>query len=395
MKQTLITNLRQATQTNFEGIALLLEDGKVADIYRNDHLPIGKADSKMKVVDGRNQLIIPGMLDVHIHGANNFDMMDGTTESIQAVSKKCAETGCTSFLVTSVSSSLADLFGMIKATKKVIGHEEGAKIVGIHLEGPYLNVEKKGMQNPQFLRHPNLSEMKAIFAEANGLIKMVTIAPELPGGLELIDYLVEQEVVVAIAHSNASYEEATEAFEHGASHITHCFNAMPSIHHRSPGLVTAALENDQVSLQAIVDGVHLHPGIIRLMHKIKGPENLLLTTDALQAMGIGDGVYQFGGHEVTVSQGIARLKDGTLASSTVTMNQSLEYCTKYEIPLLDGIKMASETPARILKLSSLGKIAVGFDADLVLLDEHFNVTQTWLKGVPFYENFSPNPNPLG
>lgn len=139
--------------------------------------------------DGNGQLLIPGMIDVHIHGANNYDMMDGSTESIQAVSMACAETGCTSFLVTSVSSSFEDLIQMIKQTKKVIGKEKGAKIAGIHLEGPYLNIEKKGMQNPAYLRHPDLKEMKKIFDEADGLIKMVTIAPELPGGIELIDFL--------------------------------------------------------------------------------------------------------------------------------------------------------------------------------------------------------------
>ncbi|MDZ4907118.1 amidohydrolase family protein, partial [Clostridium perfringens] len=157
--------------------------------------------------------LIPGMIDVHIHGANNHDMMDGTTKSIQEVSKKCAETGCTSFLATSVSSSLEDLLSMISSVKKVLGNEEGAKIVGIHLEGPYLNVEKKGMQNPKHLRHPNLEEMDIIFKEAGDLIKMVTIAPELPGGIELIHYLRNRNVVVAIAHSTATYEEARKAFK--------------------------------------------------------------------------------------------------------------------------------------------------------------------------------------
>lgn len=335
------------------------------------------------VLDGKNQLLIPGMVDVHIHGANNFDMMDGTTESIQAVSKKCAETGCTSFLVTSVSSSLESLLKMIRSTKEVIRKEEGAKIAGIHLEGPYLNVLKKGMQNEKYLRHPNFEEMDLIFKEAGDLIKMVTIAPELPGGIDLIHYLTKRNVVVAIAHSNATYEEATQAFEEGASHITHCFNAMPAIHHRAPGLVAAALENDDVSLQAIVDGVHLHPGIIRLMHKIKGPNKLVLTTDALQAMGVGDGDYVFGGHQVSVKEGIARLQDGTLASSTITMNRSLKLSVDFGIPLSDGIKMASTTPANILGLNRIGEIKEGYIADLVLLDDAYDVSQTIINGVVY------------
>ncbi|MDE8580816.1 N-acetylglucosamine-6-phosphate deacetylase [Listeria monocytogenes] len=330
--------------------------------------------------DGNGRLLIPGMIDVHIHGAKNYDMMDGSTENIQAVSMACAETGCTSFLVTSVSSSLEDLIQMIRQTKKVIGKEKGAKIAGIHLEGPYLNIEKKGMQNPAHLRHPDLKEMKKIFDEADGLIKMVTIAPELPGGIELIDFLKKRGVVVAIAHSNATYEEAQDAFEKGASHITHCFNAMPAIHHRAPGLVAAALENDSISVQAIVDGVHLHPGIVRLIHKIKGPDKMVLTTDALQAMGVGDGEYIFGGHQVTVTEGVARLQDGTLASSTVTMNKSLRLSNEFGINLQDTIQMATSTPADILGMKNLGRIEKGYSADLVLLDKKFEVLSTWING---------------
>ncbi|EHR3849925.1 TPA: N-acetylglucosamine-6-phosphate deacetylase [Listeria monocytogenes] len=336
--------------------------------------------SEETTFDGHGRLLIPGMIDVHIHGANNYDMMDGSTESIQAVSMACAKTGCTSFLVTSVSSSLEDLIQMIRQTKKVIGKEKGAKIAGIHLEGPYLNIEKKGMQNPAYLRHPNLKEMKKIFDEADGLIKMVTIAPELPGGIELIDFLKKRSVVVAIAHSNATYEEAQDAFEKGASHITHCFNAMPPIHHRAPGLVAAALENDSISVQAIVDGVHLHPGIVRLIHKIKGPDKMVLTTDALQAMGVGDGEYIFGGHQVTVKEGIARLKDGTLASSTVTMNKSLKLSNEFGIHLQDAIQMAASTPAAILGMNNFGRIEKGYVADLVLLDKNFEVLTTWIDG---------------
>lgn len=236
------------------------------------------------------------------------------------------------------------------------------------------------MQNPAYLRHPDLKEMKKIFDEADGLIKMVTIAPELPGGIELIDFLKKRGVVVAIAHSNATYEEAQNAFEQGATHITHCFNAMPAIHHRAPGLVTTALENDSVSVQAIVDGVHLHPGIVRLIHKIKGPDKMVLTTDALQAMGVGDGEYIFGGHQVTVKEGIARLKDGTLASSTVTMNKSLKLSNEFGIHLQDAIQMAASTPADILGMNNFGRIEKGYVADLVLLDKNFEVLTTWIDG---------------
>ncbi|MCZ1268293.1 MULTISPECIES: N-acetylglucosamine-6-phosphate deacetylase [Paenibacillus] len=354
-----------------------ISEGKIMRVDTGD-LPT--LEGEYERIDGRGHLLVPGMIDVHIHGANGFDMMDGTEESIQEVSRQCALTGCTSFLATSVSSTMEDLLEMIRSVKRVIGQEVGAKIAGIHLEGPYLNPKRKGMQNEKYLRHPNIEEMKIIFQEAGSLIKMVTIAPELPGGMDLISFLKEQGVVIAIAHSDATYEEAKQAFASGASHVTHCFNGMRPIHHRDPGLIVAAFEEKHVSLQAIVDNVHLHPAIIRLIHNLKGPEGMVLITDALQAMGMGDGNYLFGGHHVTVSGGIARLEDGTLASSTVTMNEALRYTVETGIPLIDAVQMASNTPANILGFQQKGEISSGFDADLVLLDDEFQVLWTMVGG---------------
>ncbi|MBV6716424.1 N-acetylglucosamine-6-phosphate deacetylase [Paenibacillus chitinolyticus] len=356
---------------------LWIRDGMIERIESSlSALPEGDYE----FMDGQGHLLIPGMIDVHIHGANGFDMMDGSETSIQEVSRACAATGCTSFLVTSVSSTIEALIAMIRSVKRVAGHEAGAKIAGLHLEGPYLNPKRKGMQNERFLRHPDLTEMKEIFDEADGLIKMVTIAPELPGGMELVSFLKERGVIIAVAHSDATYEEAKQAFEAGASHVTHCFNGMRPIHHRDPGLVVAAFEQEHVSLQAIVDGIHLHPAIVRMMHRLKGPDGMVLITDALQAMGLGDGKYMFGGHPVTVSQGVARLEDGTLASSTVTMNEALRLTVDTGISLTDAVKMASSSPARLLGLAAKGKISAGFDADLVLLDEQFQVQWTMIKG---------------
>ncbi|ODP29896.1 N-acetylglucosamine-6-phosphate deacetylase [Paenibacillus nuruki] len=353
-----------------------IEKGTIVKI---DAAPIS-AYEEYQQIDCKGQRLIPGMIDVHIHGANGFDMMDGREESIQEVSRTCASTGCTSFLATSVSSTIEDLLAMIHSVKRVVGHEVGAKIAGIHLEGPYLNPIRKGMQNEKYLRHPDIEEMKMIFKEADSLIQMVTIAPELPGGMELISFLKEQGVIISIAHSDATYEEAKKAFEAGASHVTHCFNGMRPIHHRDPGIVVAAFEEEHVSLQAIVDHIHLHPAIIRLMHRSKGPEGMVLITDALQAMGMGDGDYLFGGHHVTVTNGVARLHDGTLASSTVTMNEALRYTVETGISLTDAVQMASTTPAYILGLQQKGTIAVGMDADLVLLDDDFQVQWTMIDG---------------
>lgn len=378
MESIWIVNARIAAESGWiENGAVRVERGRIVEMLSEGSAAAGAGAKRL---DAEGMMLIPGMIDVHIHGANGYDIMDGTTESIQEVSKACVATGCTSFLATSVSSSLPDLLAMIDNVKKTAGSEEGASIVGIHLEGPYLNVKRKGMQNEAFLRHPDLAEMATIFERAGSLLKMVTVAPELPGGMELVAFLSERDIVAANAHSDASYEEAKEAFRRGASHITHCFNGMRPIHHRDPGIVVAALEERQVSVQAIVDNVHLHPAIVCLLHRAKGAEGVVLITDALQAMGLGDGEYVFGGHNVQVRDGIARLSDGTLASSTVTMNDALRNTARLGVPLLDAIAMASRTPADVLGLPHKGRIAPGAAADLVLLDDRYEVQWTVVGG---------------
>ncbi|RKN84268.1 N-acetylglucosamine-6-phosphate deacetylase [Paenibacillus ginsengarvi] len=379
MTRKIIYNVRAVCEDEIvEGAAVRIGGDTIEEITRDG--PAAAKTGDCDLIDGQGNLLIPGMIDVHIHGACGYDMMDGTEESVQQVSVACAASGCTSFLATSVSSTIEDLLAMIASVKRVAGNERGAAIAGIHLEGPYLNVKRKGMQNENYLRHPSIPEMKRIFDEAGDWIKMVTIAPELPGGTEMIGWLRERGTIVALAHSDATYEEAKLAFARGASHVTHCFNGMRPIHHRDPGLVVAAFEEEHVSVQAIVDHVHLHPAIVRLMHRLKGADKMVLITDALQAMGLGDGVYTFGGHQVQVSEGVARLKDGTLASSTVTMNKALRFTTELGIPLQDALRMAATTPADILGLQDRGRIAPGCRADLVLLDEQFNVRLTMLGG---------------
>ncbi|MFD2611922.1 N-acetylglucosamine-6-phosphate deacetylase [Paenibacillus gansuensis] len=360
--------------------SVIVRGGQIESVhYGND-----AAAAADITLDGCGQLLIPGMIDVHIHGADGFDMMDGTDRSVEAVSSACARSGCTSFLATSVSSSLEDLLRMISSVSRVAGKEPGANIAGIHAEGPYLNLKRKGMQNENYLRHPNPEEMKIILDHTGSLLRMVTIAPELPGGMEMVSFLADRDIIVSIAHSDATYEEAKQAFQCGASHVTHCFNGMRPIHHRDPGLVVAAFEEEHVSVQAIVDDVHLHPAIVRLMYREKGAGSMVLITDALQAMGLGDGKYVFGGHEVMVRQGVATLADGTLASSTVTMNEALAKTVRAGIPLRDAVTMGTKTPADLLGLEKKGRIRDGADADMVLLDDEFQVLWTMVNGKLVY-----------
>ncbi|MFB1051699.1 N-acetylglucosamine-6-phosphate deacetylase [Paraliobacillus sp. JSM ZJ581] len=378
MNRKLIVNARVITSKEItQPSTVWIKNGQIQQIdLKNKSIE----NKDYEIIDAENNLLIPGMVDLHIHGANGYDMMDGTEQSILEVSRVCALTGCTSFLATTVTSSMDDLMTMIRNVKKVIGKESGARIAGIHLEGPYLNVKRKGMQNEAYLRHPNIEEMKEILHEAGDLIKMVTIAPELPGALEMVRFLNDQSIIVAIAHSDATYEEAKQAFAIGASHVTHCFNGMRPIHHRDPGLVIAAFEESHVSLQAIVDNVHLHPAIVRLMHQVKGPKGVALITDALQAMNLGDGTYMFGGQKVTVTDNVARLADGTLASSTVTMNEALRKTVENEIPMIDAVHMAATTPAAIIGLQNKGEIKPEKEADLVLIDTDFQIKWTMIHG---------------
>ncbi|GGH84773.1 N-acetylglucosamine-6-phosphate deacetylase [Pullulanibacillus pueri] len=382
MVSTLIRNIRLIDKTGPKLGCLLIREGQILEVGSNEAELISRAD---RVIDGMGQLLIPGMIDVHIHGAEGRDMMDGTIESIETVSRVCAQTGCTSFLATSVSSSLEDLLKMISNVAQVVDQEPGALIAGIHIEGPYLNEKRKGMQNERFLRHPDLDEMQLILEKAGSLVRMVTLAPELPGGLALTKYLKEKEIIAAVAHSDATYEEALQAFQVGATHVTHCCNGMRPIHHREPGIILAAFEDERVSVQAIVDGIHLHPAMVRLLYREKGPDHMVLITDALQAMGMGDGTYLFGGHQVNVSQGVATLADGTLASSTVTMNEALRKTVEAGVAFPDAIMMATETPAKLLGLVDKGRIESGADADLVLMNEDFEVIWTMVGGKLVYQ----------
>ncbi|HZG75326.1 MAG TPA: N-acetylglucosamine-6-phosphate deacetylase [Paenibacillus sp.] len=381
MAATAIRNIRMLAGDGETQGSVLVRDGRIVSVHLGDDAPREGVDD---AIDGAGQLLIPGMIDVHIHGAEGYDMMDGTAKSVEVVSEACARTGCTSFLATSVSSTLEDLLAMIENVKRVAGREPGARIVGMHIEGPYLNVKRKGMQNEKYLRHPDRDEMGVILDAADSLIRMVTLAPELPGGMEMIAYLRDRGVIPALAHTDATYEEAVEAFRGGASHVTHCCNGMRPIHHRDPGLILAAFEAEHVSVQAIVDDVHLHPAMVRLLYREKGPDKMVLITDALQAMGMGDGTYSFGGHQVKVEAGVATLADGTLASSTVTMNEALAKTVNAGIPLRDAVAMATRTPADLLGLPTKGRIEAGADADLVLLNDRFEVLWTMVGGNVVY-----------
>jgi N-acetylglucosamine-6-phosphate deacetylase len=322
--------------------------------------------------------LIPGMIDMHMHGAAGADTMDGTAESLAAISKALLQEGVTSFLPAVVSAPISNIEKALKIVAEYVINQaetEGAEILGINVEGQFLSAEKAGCQEVDYFINPDIDLFKKWQKLANNLIKIVTVAPELPNALAFIKYLHSQNIIASCGHSNASYEETNAAIKAGCTQCTHLFNAMREMQHRDPGIAAACLLSDQIMAEIIADGVHVHPAIIQLAYRLKGPDRIILVTDAIRAKYLAEGTYELGGQQVIVKNNTARLADGTLAGSVLKMNCALRNMIKFTgCSLLDAIKMTSANPAKQLNIfNRKGSIAIGKDADLVVLDEEFNV----------------------
>ncbi len=335
-----------------------------------------------ELIDAKGLYLSVGFIDIHIHGSNGFDVMDGTKEALEEISKSILQTGTTSFLATTMTMSKEDIS---KALLNVQSFEQksGAKVLGVHLEGPFINLVKKGAQNAKHIQKPNIKLIEPFM----DVIKMVTIAPEVEGGRTFIEHMKKHypHVVLSIGHSDASYDESKESFSWGVSHATHLFNAMNPLHHREPGIVGAVLEADEVSCDVIADLVHIHPSFFKLLSKLK-KEQLILVTDAMRAGCMRCGVSEVGGQKVVVANGEARLEDGTLAGSVLTMNEALKNFYEYtDIGLPELLNMVTKIPAEKLALKC-GVLEQGFIADLVLFDQSFNISRVYLNGDVVFEH---------
>ncbi|MBE3596904.1 MAG: N-acetylglucosamine-6-phosphate deacetylase [Hydrogenibacillus sp.] len=354
------------------------------------------------LASGRTVIAVPGMIDMHIHGAAGADVMDATPEALSQIARTLLAEGTTGFLATTISAPKEQLLRALRniaAYKRMRAQKSGtsdvesdatlgtpeAEILGIHLEGPYLSPARAGAQPREALRPPETAEFQALQAAADGLIRLVTTAPELPGALEWIAELAAHGVIVSLGHTDADYETARAAADRGARHVTHVFNAMRGLHHREPGMLGAALVDDRLTVELIADGVHVHPALYRLVHRAKGRDRLLLITDAMRAKRMPDGCYELGGQPVTVRCGRATLADGTLAGSVLTMNEGLKRLVQAGIPLVDAVRFASTNPARALGLDGhLGALLPGYRADVVLLAPDFQVLAVFRRGRPAY-----------
>lgn len=322
----------------------------------------------------------PGFVDLHIHGLAGKDVMDAEVSSLKDIALNLASQGVTGFLATTMSAPAAQIEKILQAVVKVKSNENGAQLLGVHLEGPFIAESKKGAHS--LTQKPDINLFNQWQRIAQNAIKLVTIAPELPGALDFIKALIKNKVIVSIGHTNATYHETHAAIEIGASQATHLFNAMHGIHQREPGAAGALLLSEKIKAELIVDGKHLHPAMLQLALHCKGKENLLLVTDAMRASCMGDGDYDLGGQIVHVRNGEARLANHTLAGSTLRMNVAIKNMMAYTgCSLIDAITMASFNPLEALSLDEQkGSIMVGKDADLVLLSKELEVKMTLCRG---------------
>lgn len=341
-------------------------------------------------LNAQGRLISPGWIDAHTHGGNGFDYMDCSAQEVEEILLWLASTGVTGVLPTIASSSLEGQRQMLEKLLAVQQkHPQGAAILGMHLEGPYLNPERRGAQPAAAIRHPLVDEVDELLKDADHQIRLVTLAPEMPGALDLVRFLVEQGVVVSCGHSEATLEEFNAAVAAGLNRVAHTFNGMPPLHHRKPGILGGAFSNPDVYCELILDGVHVHPLIASLLIQWKRLDRVVLITDATQAAGLTDGIYiRPGNRKIIVKDGEARLESGSLAGSVLTMQQAVKNVVDLlKLPLENAVQMASQNAAASLGLAAnKGSIEAGKDADLVILDEDLSVLMTLVGGKMAYHS---------
>ena len=353
--------------------AFSVEDGKFTNVL---------AEPQADAVDLHGAYVIPGLIDVHNHGNSGADFSDGDYDGLVKMAEYLAKNGVTSFAPASMTLPY-DVLAKAFATARRLADEapEGAAALrGIQMEGPFFSEKKKGAQNGAYLRDPDFAAFSKLYHDCGGLVRIVDVAPELPGACGFIRQAREL-CTVSIAHTDASYDEAHAAVQAGVTHLTHLFNAMPALHHRKPGVIGAAAEADQVSAEIISDGQHVHPSAVRLAFRLFGAERMVLISDALRCCGMPDGEYELGGQAVFLKGGVARLADGTIAGSATNLYDCMLRAISFGIAREDAVRAATWNPARQIGcLDVAGSIADGKRADFVVCDENLIRKAVWLAG---------------
>lgn len=348
------------------------------DIYIENGM-IAESTTDTTTIDAKDMFLIPGLTDIHFHGCVGYDFCDGTHEATKAMAEYEAKNGITTIAPATMTLGDDELEKIFK-NAATYESESGAILVGINMEGPYLCMAKKGAQNGAFLHKPDVEHFRKMNALSNNLIKLVAIAPEEEGAMDFIKEL-KDEVVLSIAHTTADYETASKAFDNGASHVTHLYNAMLPFTHRAPGVIGAASDAENCRVEIICDGVHIDPAVIRATFKLFGDDSIILISDSMMATGLDDGDYSLGGQAVKVVGNRATLADGTIAGSATNLMKCMQTAVSFGISLESAIKCAAVNPAKEIGIYDMyGSITPGKYANLVLLDKELNVKSVYVKG---------------
>ena len=344
------------------------------------------------IIDHTADLVCPGFIDLHVHGGAGADTMDSDPKALNRLSTYLAAGGVTGFLATTHTAPKEEL---IEALCRVEAAQRmgtpGAQILGAHVEGPFISEERKGAQDGGHVRQATEMELDALYTASGATMKIMTLAPETGGALTAAEWLVERGVVAAAGHTDASYEEALRAFDHGVSHLSHFYNGMRGLHHREPGVIGAGLTDGRVNLELVADGVHVHPAALRLALLAKGPAKIALVSDSVKPGGLPDGEYSLGGRAVHVKGRSITLRCGVIAGSGIRLNDAIATMVeKAGVALTEAVQMASNTPARILKLTPRkGRLEEGADADITVIDWRYRVLRTIVGGETVYEAEKP------
>jgi N-acetylglucosamine-6-phosphate deacetylase len=370
---------------NARPIGSFPEDGEVSIEVRGGSIRALQREAgrgRGVILDAEGRTVAPGFIDIHIQGAGGADVLDGTPAALRKISAACARFGATAFLATTVYRNGSDNSHLAVAAKHVGKNLGGARLIGIHLEGPFISAEKRGMIHPECLARPSGTLLSRIEELTGGTLAMMTIAPELPGCLDIIARLKNAGVIASFGHSNATYEQTVEGFRAGITHVTHLFNAMPTLHHRAPGPLLAILGPNGPSVQIIPDGVHLDPRVLKFIFDLLDARRCITITDGMQALGMPEGRYVYNGMEYESKNGTAVYPDGTLIGTTLGLIQMVLLLMEHtDCSLETAVMTVTENPARLLRLQDKkGSIAEGKDADLVVLDHDYSVWATVVDG---------------
>lgn len=366
-------NAKVYTPEGFVGRAFSVENGRFTRVSAN-----GREEGR----DLHGSYVLPGLVDIHIHGAMGADFSDANPEELKRMAAYLAQNGVTSFAPTSMTMPYETLRAAFQTASKLNENhpQDCARVAGIHMEGPFLSEKKKGAQNSAYLRLPDFDTFRDLYEESHSLLRIVDIAPELEGAVDFVRKA-SGFCTVSIAHTDADYEETRTVLEAGAKHLTHLFNAMPPIHHRKPGVIAAASEDERVIAELICDGFHVHSAAVRMAFKLF-PGRICLISDALRCCGMPDGVFDLGGQQVFLNGGVARLADGTIAGAASNLFQDLRNTLDFGIPAEEAIRAATLTPAReIGRDDEIGSIEEGKLADFIICDEGWNLREVYIGGL--------------